>query len=368
MGHGFKVWEEVIGAFERQEAVYFLGMLWEVALRGQERSCGRASRARSLCAFLLNGFSLQLGVERGTSTRWRRGMKEGFFLKNSVFSLIERRHSCRLYTGEPLDAQERTALHEFLGGQRRGPLGSEIRIHLLAQTQEDPYCLRGLGTYGFIKGATAFMAGAVRSSPYDLEDYGYVMEHAVFVATDLGLGTCWLGGTFTKSKFARRIHLAPDEAMPAIVAVGYEAPRDRKGLTKSHGPKGRNRLPMEKLFFWESFGKPLVGCPSPYAKILEAVRWAPSASNKQPWRVVVTEEGFHLYLQRTKGYGKDSLIFKLLGLADLQRVDMGIAMCHLELSAKELGFRGRWVREESRGPSIPGERAEYVISWKLEVP
>jgi len=318
--------------------------------------------------FLLNGFSLQLGVERGTSTRWRRGMKEGFFLKNSVFSLIERRHSCRLYTGEPLDAQERTALHEFLGGQRRGPLGSEIRIHLLAQTQEDPYCLRGLGTYGFIKGATAFMAGAVRSSPYDLEDYGYVMEHAVFVATDLGLGTCWLGGTFTKSKFARRIHLAPDEAMPAIVAVGYEAPRDRKGLTKSHGPKGRNRLPMEKLFFWESFGKPLVGCPSPYAKILEAVRWAPSASNKQPWRVVVAEEGFHLYLQRTKGYGKDSLIFKLLGLADLQRVDMGIAMCHLELSAKELGFRGRWVREESRGPSIPGERAEYVISWKLEVP
>ena len=51
MGHGFRVWEEVIGAFERQEAVYFLGMLWEVALRGQERSCGRASRARSLCAF-----------------------------------------------------------------------------------------------------------------------------------------------------------------------------------------------------------------------------------------------------------------------------------------------------------------------------
>jgi len=289
-------------------------------------------------------------------------------MKNSVISLIKRRHSCRRYTQEPLKTQERIALDEFLGAQKRGPLGSEIRIHLLAQTEADPSCLKGLGTYGFIKGATAFMVGAVKSSPYDLEDYGYVMEHAVLVATDLGLGTCWLGGTFKKSKFARSIHLAPDEAMPAVVAVGYEAQGSLRGHTQSHGTKGRNRLPMEKLFFWESFGRPLVGCPSPYEQILEAVRWAPSASNKQPWRIVVTKEGFHLYLQRTKGYGKDSLIFKLLGLADLQRVDMGIAMCHLELSAMELGLKGRWVREESQVVSIPSERAEYVISWKLDLP
>ncbi len=294
-------------------------------------------------------------------------MNERRFMKDSVTSLIERRYSCRRYTGGPLNVQERMALEEFLETQRRGPLGSEIRIHLLAQTEADPSCLEGLGTYGFIKGATAFMVGAVRSSPYDLEDYGYVMEKAVLVATDLGLGTCWLGGTFKKSKFARRIRLAPDEAMPAVVAVGYEAQSNRRGPTQSHGPKVRNRLPMERLFFWESFGKPLVECPTPYWQILEAVRWAPSASNKQPWRTVVTKEGFHLYLQRTKGYGKDSLIFKLLGLADLQRVDMGIAMCHLELSAKELGLKGGWVREESRVVSTPTERAEYLISWRLEV-
>ena len=29
--------------------------------------------------------------------------------------------------------------------------------------------------------------------------------------------------------------------------------------------------------------------------------------------------------------------------ADLQRVDMGIAMCHFELSANEAGHNGQWT-------------------------
>ena len=44
------------------------------------------------------------------------------------------------------------------------------------------------------------MVGAVREAPKDLEDYGYLMERAVLFATDLGFGTCWLGGTFTQER------------------------------------------------------------------------------------------------------------------------------------------------------------------------
>lgn len=283
-------------------------------------------------------------------------------MKGPIVSAIEKRYSCRSYSGELLKARERIALEEFLEAQLNGPLGSHIRLQLLAETEEDPYSLKGLGTYGFIKGVKAFIAGAVRRSPNDLEDYGYVMEHAVLKATHLGLGTCWLGGTFTKSKFAKRISLAPDEIMPAVVAVGYEA---RGNLLAA--AKKRVRLPMEKLFFNGDFGKPIREAPSPHGIILEAVRWAPSASNKQPWRIVVTEEGFHLYLRRTRGYGKHSLIFRLLGLADLQRVDMGIAMCHLELTAREVGLRGMWVKRKPER-LLPDGSIEYVISWRLEGP
>ena len=68
------------------------------------------------------------------------------------------------------------------------------------------------------------------------------------------------------------------------------------------------------------------------------------------------------YLQRTPGYGKDSLIGKILGVADVQRVDMGIALCHFELTMQELGLPGGWIVRE---PALakPDRHTEYIASW-----
>jgi len=58
-----------------------------------------------------------------------------------------------------------------------------------------------------------------------------------------------------------------------------------------------------------------------YLDPLEMLRLGPSASNRQPWRVVKEpgREIFHLYLRRSKGYDK------LIKAVDLQRLDMGIS-------------------------------------------
>ena len=110
----------------------------------------------------------------------------------------------------------------------------------------------------------------------------------------------------------------------------------------------------------------LTGIPpvagDPFAAVLEGVRMAPSASNKQPWRIVRRGRDWHFYLQRTKGYGKGSAIFVMLRLADLQRVDLGIAMCHFELVAREHGLAGIWVARDP-GLQLPGKDAEYVATW-----
>jgi hypothetical protein len=94
------------------------------------------------------------------------------------------------------------------------------------------------------------------------------------------------------------------------------------------------------------------------------VRLGPSASNRQPWRIVKGEGAWHLYLQRTPGY-RDGATARLLKLADLQRIDMGIAMCHFELVARQAGLPGGW-RIQDPGLEPIDEFTEYSVSWLEE--
>ncbi|MFN2165390.1 MAG: nitroreductase family protein, partial [Anaerolineae bacterium] len=230
-------------------------------------------------------------------------------------------------------------------------------------TGDDRAALKGLGTYGFIKAAAGFILGAMRNAPKNAEDYGYLMETIVLHATDLGLGTCWLGGSFTKSSFAAKIGAGDGETVPAVVATGHiaERPRALDSLVRRTAGSDR-RLPWDKLFFSGSLGAPLPQDEAgAYAAPLEMVRLGPSASNKQPWRVVKLGTLWHFYLSRTRGYGQGRLA-KGMAPADMQRLDMGIAMCHFERTAAELGLAGRWVVEQP-GLGELDDLTEYTASW-----
>ena len=232
----------------------------------------------------------------------------------------------------------------------------------LLPDEEDRKALKGLGTYGFIKGATGFIVGAMSNGAKSLEDFGYLMERIILFATDVGLGTCWLGGTFNKSGFAKKISAGNRESIPAIAAIGHMADKEHAaGRIIRQGAKADKRFPWKTLFFANALGNPLTPeIAGPYATPLEMVQLGPSASNKQPWRIVREDNTWHFYLQRTKYRGKWAA--KLLKIADIQRLDMGIAMCHFALTADELGLKGRWELGE---PEIekPDELTEYTVSW-----
>jgi len=276
--------------------------------------------------------------------------------------LIHQRYSCRTYRPEPIAAEQQRLLTEFMAASTAGPLGSHARFGLIAAAPGDASALKRLGTYGFIKGATGFIVGAVRRAPNDLEDYGYLLEQAVLYATGLGLGTCWLGGTFTRSSFVRRFGgLERGETMPAVVSIGLIGDDGAERIRERE--EGSRRLPPSELFFERGFGEALdLGAAGDYAEALEAVRMAPSATNKQPWRLVRSGAAWHFFLRRTRGYGKGSALFTVLRIADLQRVDLGIAMCHFQLIAREHGLAGSWVVRDP-GIPLPGKDAEYVVTW-----
>jgi hypothetical protein len=280
-----------------------------------------------------------------------------------VTGLIQKRFSCRSYLDKPIAKEKRALLTNYIASSQIGPLGTQARFELTTATEQDRKALKGLGTYGFIKGATGFIIGATGEAEKNLEDFGYLMERIILYATDLGLGTCWLGGTFTKSRFAQKISASEGELIPAASSIGYIADKPRIFESIIRQRAGANsRLPWNKIFFDKAFGHPISRQSAGiYAVPLEMVRWGPSASNKQPWRIIKDGHTWHFYLQRTKGYRQRG-VMKILQTVDLQRLDMGIAMSHFELTANELGLKGKWGICEP-GIEKPDELTEYTVSW-----
>lgn len=89
------------------------------------------------------------------------------------------------------------------------------------------------------------------------------------------------------------------------------------------------------------------------------VRLAPSASNKQPWRIVkeTGRDVFHSYLKENPIYNR------ILGEIKIQNLDLGIAMCHFELAARELGLKGSWEITGGTKLETKGNELKYIVSW-----
>ena len=180
----------------------------------------------------------------------------------------------------------------------------------------------------------------------------------------MGLGTCWLGGTFNKKGFSQKLNTQEDEIIPAVSPVGIIfKKRVLKDSIIKKLARSKYRKSWDRLFFEDNFSNPLNEVNSmPYKELLEMVRLAPSASNLQPWRIVKEENKniFRFFIQRTRFYQRGA------GSVDLQFIDMGIALSHFELGAEEMGLAGRWEIEKDipspkdRGPT---PKREYLVSW-----
>jgi hypothetical protein len=276
----------------------------------------------------------------------------------TIIETIQTRKSCRTYSDRTIESEKLTGLRQFLASNTEPPFGGKVRFHLIDFNEMEIGALKNLTTYGVIKGARQFIVGTVEKQAKAMEDYGYCMEKNILKATSMGLGTCVLGGTFKRTGFAEIINLSGNELLPVISPVGY--PGDRRSAVDRmfrFMAASDRRKPWHELFYLKDIDTSLEkeNCGG-FEAPLECVRLAPSASNRQPWRIIKDgdQNTFHFYLRRTPGY--ENIIKGIR----LQNIDMGIAMCHFELSARELGLKGYW---NVKDPQIKSDGMEYIVSW-----
>lgn len=261
-----------------------------------------------------------------------------------INTIIKNRHSVRSYENIELSAEVKEKLQAYLEeiNQSEGIFGGRVRVELV-QKQLGENEVK-LGTYGVIKGANCYLAVAYKKSRYDLEDLGFLFEKVILFCTSLGLGTVWLGGTFSKGDFAKAIQLQENELLAIVAPVGIESEK-KSIVAKIFGSTSSKRKDFSKLFFNENFDTPLTSeSDRAYDEVLEMVRLAPSAMNKQPWRILKEGNQYHIYSE---------------GKTDMSRIDIGICMCHFYLVAKEKGLQGEF--KVIGGKSH--DQYKYVVSW-----
>ena len=267
-----------------------------------------------------------------------------------ITELVRNRRSVRTFDGREISAEDLKKLSVFLE-EIKNPYDIPVQFKLLDGKKQTLKC-------PVVSGTDLFVGAKVKRVPHMEEAFGYSFELLVLYAQSLGIGTVWVGGTMDRAAFEQAMTLEENEVMPCMSPLGYPARKMsiRENIMRK-GIKADSRNAFETMFFDGAFGVPLTPeKASALAHPLEMVRWAPSAVNKQPWRVVVKENAVHFYLKHAKGYVSESV-------GDMQKIDMGIALCHFALTAEENGLKPRLCIEN---PGLSTESdTEYIASYSV---
>lgn len=259
----------------------------------------------------------------------------------TMSEVIKTRKSVRTFDGRPLTEEDKKKLCDYIAGITN-PYGVPVEFVLLDAEE----C--GLSS-PVIRGEKLYIAAKVKKVAHFEEAYGISFEKMVLYAWSLGIGTTWIGGTMDRALFEKAAQVKDDEIMPIVSPLGYPAAEQSEVDIRLRAVvHGDERLSAEKIFFDQDFSRPLTVCDGKTAEALEAVRWYPSAANMQPCRIVKDEKKFHFYEHHMDGYTPGAPW-------DVQRIDIGIALCHF------LSVTNGFVTIEDPGISA-SEGTEYIAT------
>ena len=136
-------------------------------------------------------------------------------LFNNLNETIVRRKSVRNFIqDQEIDNKNLTELKNFIEKFNTKSFRFEINDSFNASGEK-----LKLGTYGMIKGAKAYLIGIMNSTKKeDVINFGRNFEYIILKATELGIGTCWIVGTFDLKAFTKSVKLNQDEK---VVMVGH---------------------------------------------------------------------------------------------------------------------------------------------------
>lgn len=217
-----------------------------------------------------------------------------------LMEAIRARHSVRQYTDDPIAPElvyELQRTIDFCNAK------SGLNIQFIV---DEPGAFDGfLANYGWLSGVTDYIALVGKRGPVWEEKCGYYGERIVLKAQQLGLNTCWVGGTYKKAKTS--FVAGEDEKLHLVIAIGYG---------KTQGAQRRSKS-------YKAVTADAADAPEWFRRGVEAALLAPTAVNQQRFKFSL--HGSTVTAKASKG--------------PYTRVDLGIAKYHFEIGAGKDNFR-----------------------------
>lgn len=269
-----------------------------------------------------------------------------------AFELVMARHSAKQFDGKAL-TQEQV---------------EKIKADLETATTNTPF---GLGARYRFAWTTENVSTGLVNNPSgtiialhtgDLDratelDMSFAFERLhVETITGLGLSTCWISASLNREK-AVACAAKAGEKVPFVAPVGHSAP-SLIGRSAAWMQGMGKREPLQNFVFDGEVGKPMGAATlneaHPLWKAFEAVRWAPSAYNKQPARIVVgpaPDGPFSLFLTNA--------------VPQYHNQDAGIAMFHFDSVMRQLGKPGTWSSSPAIASASANPKFTYFATFTL---
>lgn len=223
----------------------------------------------------------------------------------TILEAIDVRSSKRKYLASPIDDNEAGQLTSLINS-----INEVTGLHFqFIQNNGDAFN-SFLKSYGLLTGVTNYFALVGKDDPGFKERCGYFGEKLVLNATMLGLGTCWVGGTFDKHSCVSQVR--QNETLCCVIAVGNTPD------SLSTREKLISKLVHRKTKKTHEMYQKDEQVPEWFMAGMRAVQRAPSAANRQP--VMFSYNGGRVTASMTEN-------------KSITPVDLGIAKLHFELGS-----------------------------------
>lgn len=163
----------------------------------------------------------------------------------NVIDAIKARRSIRRYKPEPVSRED---LLKLLEAARLAPsAGNRQPWRFIVVMNPERRRSLASASQGFVADAYAVIValGDPKASRWFKQDPMIALEHIALEATELGLGTCWIGA-FNEAEVKRILKVPEELSVIALMSIGVPAEQ----------PSARSRKPIEEIVFMEEYGNP----------------------------------------------------------------------------------------------------------------